>query len=65
MVAFVRAHGSEGERLHYKVMRRVRSDGAFTFLRRAGAEPRIRTMESLDVPTTQPHANVRAITDVT
>lgn len=50
----------EGDRLRYKVMRRARPDEAFFFMRRTGSEIGIRAMESLQIATKRPNANIRA-----
>ncbi|CAK9059167.1 unnamed protein product [Durusdinium trenchii] len=59
MVALIRVSVPEGERLRYKVMRRVRPDEVFFFVCCAGPETRIRAMESLEIATRRPNTNVR------
>ena len=60
MVALLRVSSPDSQRLRYKVMRRVWPDEAFFFVCRAGPEIRIRAMESLEIATRRPSANVRA-----
>jgi hypothetical protein len=56
--ALIRARGPDSHKLRYKIMKRVRIDETFFVVCRMGPENRIRAMESLEIRTRRPNANV-------
>ena len=59
-VLFARRHMQDSGKLRYRIMRRLRLEETFFFVARAGPSARVRAMETLEIASRRPPANLGA-----